>query len=945
MTVAEDQHIADELLSVASLLQEVLVGTSTTVGEGFLAALVTTLAKVFNVRYAIVGRLLPGDKEIRTLKVCADGKMAENIVYALAGTPCEHVVGMMPRYFNTGVADLFPDDELLRQLEVDCYLGVPLYSASHEPLGNLLLLDSKPLPEALVPLALKLLELFAQRTAEEITWIERDKKLTLQDTQLGFVLNNSRDGLLTSSNDARIMAVNKAYCALLGYEEHELIGKYIYEIEANESVAEVEVRAQKIIEQGIDRFVSRHRCKDGTTRDLELSISYIVELDQFLTIAQDVTERLALERRLFDSEQRYQAFTELISDFHYVCTRKPAEPYRIQWISGRFDRITGYSIEELMAIGCWLPLVHADDREHVSTGLLRLAAGDEARVEFRLIAKDKSTRWIREYSRCVTDPVNPDLLRLYGSARDITVTHENTLALQAAENAYRTIFNATNDGIFIMETKQGMIIDCNKQAMKLLGRQRAELIGSNPVQLSQSGNPDFGDEQSLSYIRAAADGVPQLFEWLCVRPDNSIIWVEVSLRAAEINGRQRLLAVGRDVSDRKQSMLELQQARDAALQSTTAKNEFLANMSHEVRTPLNGIMGLSQLLRTTSLTGEQSEYMDMLDSSAKNLLALINDILDISRIEAGSLAIRETAFGPVKLLREVERIYEKPAADKGIVLNIQLSDALPPALIGDQLRLKQVLINLIGNAIKFTDQGEVTLEVGLLEESAKVIMLRFAVSDSGIGMSAETLQKIFNPFTQADASTSRAHGGSGLGLAICRRLSELMGGVIHAESSLGHGSRFVVELPFGRYLGVHDVDTPKVEVEAIQLAPLRILLVEDQEVNRTFVQRLLERQGHLIATAADGLLALELLGQNQYDLMLLDIQMPGMGGEEVLSRLRQEEMINGKHLPVIALTAHALAGDREKLLASGFDGYVSKPIQMDKLVAEMGHVLAMPAKP
>ncbi|MCE1225309.1 MAG: PAS domain S-box protein [Geobacteraceae bacterium] len=779
-------------------------------------------------------------------------------------------------------------------------------------------------------------------------------------------------------------------------------------------------------------------------------------------------DRLLLEQQLLASEQRYQAFTELTSDFCHVCSRTAGGPYHVQWIGGQFERISGYSEEELYQIGCWLPLVHPEDRERIAAGLLQLRAGDEVRTEFRIVRKDQHVRWIREHSKCVQHPSDPDQLLLYGTARDITAAREDALALQAAESAYRTIFNATYDAIFILDPALGIIIDCNKQAQQIFSRPREELIGASPVQLSPAEHPGFGLEQAERYIQAANEGEPQLFEWLCSVPDGSTFWTEVSLRATEINGRPRLLAVVRDITERKrldaalresehrfralvenvphlpvqgydsqrrvifwnhaselfygyrceeamgrqledliippfmreaviqgvqlwvekgipipagelqlqhksgqlldvfsshamlhnikgelemycvdlditqrkQAALELQRTRDAAQAATVAKNEFLANMSHEVRTPLNGIMGLSQLLRTTELTEEQAGYMDMLDSSARSLLALINDILDISRIEAGSLVIQQTVFSLTKLLREVITLYEKPAEEKGISLQLQLPDELPTALVGDPLRLKQVLINLIGNAIKFTANGGVSLQISRLQDSPQGIRFCFEVQDSGIGMSAETLQKIFNPFTQADASTARIHGGSGLGLAICRRLSELMGGSIRAESSLGHGSRFLVELPFARYAGEQDADAAETELlSQAPLEPLHVLLVEDQEVNRTFVQRLLERQGHRIVPAADGLMALELLERDSYDLMLLDIQMPGMGGEEVLARLRQREQASGLHLPVIALTAHALAGDKEKLLEAGFDGYISKPVQMARLLAEMGRVI------
>jgi two-component system CheB/CheR fusion protein len=661
---------------------------------------------------------------------------------------------------------------------------------------------------------------------------------------------------------------------------------------------------------------------------------------------QDVAEintvsQAALEHQLQESEQRYQAFTELTSDFCHVCTRTAHGSYRVQWIGGRFEQITGYPIEELYEIGCWLPIVHPDDQEQVEAKLLRLRPHDEIVSEFRIVRKDTMIRWMQQRSRCVKDPHQPEQLRLYGTARDITQERENSFALSAAESAYRSIFNSVNDAIFVHTLDGGLILDVNQRACEMYRYPREELIGATPLDLT-SGLTEELSQEALQRIELAQKGKTQIFEWQAQCKDGTPFWVEVNLRGAKINGRNRILAVVRDISERKQAALDLQRARDAAQSATVAKNEFLANMSHEVRTPLNGIMGVSQLLRTTDLSDEQQGYMDMLDSSARNLLLLINDILDISKIEAGSLSLNQTAFSPAKLLREVASIYEKPAEEKGISLTILPAEDLPTALVGDQLRLKQILINLVGNAIKFTRHGGVAVTVSRLPDPSEGFTLRFEVADSGIGMADEILQKIFLPFTQADASTSRMHGGSGLGLAICRRLSELMGGSIRVESVLGHGSRFIVELPFGCYSNQELAASPEIAAPVREmLPPQRILLVEDQEVNRTFVQRLLERQGHQVVPAVDGLMALDLLERDTYNLMLLDIQMPGMGGEEVMARLRKEEQYNVAHLPTIALTAHALAGDREKLLESGFDGYVAKPVQMDLLLAEMGSVLGL----
>ena len=777
-------------------------------------------------------------------------------------------------------------------------------------------------------------------------------------------------------------------------------------------------------------------------------------------------EPVACRQQLHEAEERYRVFTELTSDFCHVCTRQGNGPYRVHWVGGQFERISGYSSEELLAIGCWLPLVHEEDQDRVRAALFRMEPGDEGCIEFRIVRKDQTVLWIREHNRCIEASEDPGQLRLYGSARDITLERESAQAVQSAEAAYRSIFNAVNDAIFILDPASKMIMDCNRQALQLFARPREELIGATPIQLTPLDLQEAGQAQAMEVMQAAAGGQPQLFEWPCSRPDGSSFWAEVSLRGTEINGRSRLLAVVRDITERKQAAqlleaserrfrslieqipnlavqgydrhrkiifwndasadlygfsrdealgqqleetiipepmrqgviqavqnwidhgtaipsgeLELQrkdgrpvsvfsshalqlnsqgepelycidvdlseqkrisrqlaEASRAADAANRAKSEFLANMSHEVRTPLNGIMGISQLLRTTELTAEQQNYLDMLDNSSRNLLSLINDILDISKIEAGSLPLTSQPFSPGKLLREVVDMYTKVAAEKGIELQQFVDAGLPAVLTGDPLRLRQILVNLLGNAVKFTSHGGVSLRVGRAANSPDGIRLFFEVSDSGIGMTMETLQKIFNPFTQADASIARLHGGSGLGLAICRRLSELMGGIIHVESSLGHGSRFRVELPFIE--GQTELLPEQVDHGAISapLGAVRLLLVEDQDVNRTFVQRLLERQGHQVIPAADGLMALDLLERGSYDLMLLDIQMPGMGGEEVLARLRAVEQQTGVHLPVIALTAHALAGDREKLLAQGFDGYVAKPVQIVQLVEEMSAV-------
>lgn len=513
-------------------------------------------------------------------------------------------------------------------------------------------------------------------------------------------------------------------------------------------------------------------------------------------------------------------------------------------------------------------------------------------------------------------------------------------AQKSTDSAYRTIFNAVNDAIFVHEPASAMILDVNRRASEMYGYEREELIGISPLKLTFISDQKI-EFDALQMVALAAQGEPQSFEWQALKKDGVPFWVEVSLTGTEISGRKRVLAVVRDISERRRADEELQKAKTLAEAATRAKSEFLANMSHEVRTPLNSLMGMSQLLRSTCLSSEQKGYLDRLDESSRTLLYLINDILDISRIEAGHLAINNSVFSLASIIEDVMQIHHQTAERKGIELLSRQADDLPRFIDGDPLRLRQILINLLGNAVKFTSHGGVQLLSRLTGRTDDTVSIAFEVKDSGIGMTSETIEKLFKPFTQADASTSKLYGGTGLGLAICRRLTELMGGTITAESSPGEGSRFIVNLSFSiPEIDASSANTEMEEpMETCTLPPLKILLVEDQEASRLFVQRILERLGHTVIPAADGLMAVELLDREQYNLVLLDIQMPGMGGEEVIARVREDEEGTDNHLPVIALTAHALSGDRELFIAKGFDGYLSKPIAIADLLKEASRVL------
>ncbi|MCE1225324.1 MAG: ATP-binding protein [Geobacteraceae bacterium] len=391
---------------------------------------------------------------------------------------------------------------------------------------------------------------------------------------------------------------------------------------------------------------------------------------------------------------------------------------------------------------------------------------------------------------------------------------------------------------------------------------------------------------------------------------------------------------------------ELLRAKAEAEAANSAKTEFLANMSHEIRTPMSGVIGNAQLLRFTVLSEEQTTYLANIENDAKTLLALINDVLDISKIEAGKLELESAPFSLHSCITQLIRSQEARAQAKAIALVPEVAGDVPDSLFGDQLRLKQILYNLVGNAIKFTSKGEIRVAVRLLERHDDKAQLSFSVSDTGIGIKPEVLEKIFAPFAQADTSVSRRFGGTGLGLAICSRLVQQMGGEITVESREGTGSSFTVTLPFlinSQPIPQQETSTPDRVKSTWQGPPLRILLADDSETNCMMLSLLLSRYGHTVTQAGDGGELLHHWQKGEFDVALMDIQMPVMDGMETTRVIREREKKSGAHLPIIALTAHALKETREHMLSSGFDGYVSKPIDLKLLHEELRQVLAQQA--
>jgi two-component system, sensor histidine kinase and response regulator len=671
------------------------------------------------------------------------------------------------------------------------------------------------------------------------------------------------------------------------------------------------------LERVDEAYAQSERDLDLKTRSLELSS---VELTR-------TNDRLRKS-----AETHLLHITNAVPGVVYRC-EVSATHVRYTFVSERVMEIQGFSREALMSNGN-LSAKHIlpQDQERCIQGVRNAAARREPwSDEYRIQKPDGSVRWIRS-------EIRPEPVLAEDGATVFIGIWQDVTALKQAGARLREVTDSVPIAVFQLHLSpqgQQTIPFCSPAVLKICGVTREEAMANASAILARI-HPDEQEALTHAFSSTAHNGQPWTLDFrLLHKTSGEVVWVHTECQTVlEPDGGVLWNGYLADISEAKRISEELRHAKEGAESANRAKSNFLAAMSHEIRTPMNGVLGMIDLALETPLDTTQRDYLDTVKSSAQSLLTVINDILDFSKIEAGKLLIEKIPFHLRQTVDKTIKSMAIRARMKGIPLVCEIDPHLPLCVLGDPGRLRQILVNLIGNAIKFTEQGRIVVQIkaadALVAGDGQQHVLHFTINDTGVGIPASKWDLIFDAFSQEDSSITRKYGGTGLGLTISSRLVEALAGRIWVESTVGLGSQFHFLIPLPPST---DATTTAANAQpaanVLPGASLDVLLVEDYVVNQKLAITLLTRWGHHVTLAENGQLALEALATHRFDLVLMDMMMPVMDGLEATQRFRAQEQ--GPRTPIVAMTANAMQGDKEKCLASGMDDYISKPFEIPQL--------------
>ncbi|MNM11033.1 Sensory/regulatory protein RpfC [compost metagenome] len=768
--------------------------------------------------------------------------------------------------------------------------------------------------------------------------MEIERQLRQSERNNRLTLENSLD-LITRIDPSgnTILYCSPASRTLLGCEPEEMVGMNTYAYLHPDDLLRVKQAEEQTPHSGVNPPITyRYRRKDGEYVWFETNSRYIIGEDgtkELLAICRDITERKHFESMLQESEQRYKSL------FEY----NPSAVYSMN-LEGDYltanvnlEALTGYALDEL--IGMYFgPIVAEKDIEKTLYHFNLAAQGYPQNYDLTIIHKDGHEIEINTTN--IPMIVGGQVVGVYGISRDITERTRYVEQIEKLGNEYTLILNAVSEGIFGLD-REGRVTFINPAGAYMLDFEYDDILGLSYRdiihQTALDGTPYLPEEAPL--LKAIGSGIShQGKEAVLWRRDGTSFLASYQLTPLLDKGEYvGAVIVFRDITDER----EILQAKESAEKADQAKSEFLAIMSHELRTPMNGIMGMTELLSQTGLNEEQRAYVEIIGDSSDSLLNILNEVLDFSKIEAGKMAITREPYAPGEVLESVIELFRAKAREKNLDLSGTMGPTVPEVIMGDAARVRQILVNLISNAVKFTECGSILIEVGAeYGGSPGQYALTVHVRDTGIGIAPEKLPLLFQSFSQLHPSINRKYGGTGLGLAICKKLVELMGGMIGVESVPEQGSDFYFTLPAdtlereedgeqavnGDKEASTDRDESSRQSSPVgpKFGPLRILIAEDQPVNRKLLSTILQKRGYEADLTENGEEAIRAAMEGHYDVIFMDVQMPVMSGLTAAARLRG--MLPADRLPyIVAVTAYAGKEDRERCMAVGMRDFISKP--------------------
>ncbi len=783
---------------------------------------------------------------------------------------------------------------------------------------------------------------------------ETEKSLTHERDLMASLLETLPDRIYFKDSDGRFLRVNRGMARFHGLKN---VAEFIGKSEADYLPA-AHARRTAAIERGImDSGEAVLELEEQTLwpdRPPTWSLSTKMPLydadDRIVGtfgISRDITKRKDTEAQLRQTSTRFAIAVDAagigVWEFDPIdnLMRWDERMYLIYGLPRSAGGVDPYAT--------WANALHPEDRERCEQQIgMALRGEGEFDTEFRIVRPDGEIRHIQAAARTLPSE-DGSAARMTGVNFDVTERRRAELALHETSSLLRTVLDSALETSIIATDANLFVKVFNAGAQRLLGYAGDEVIDRvtltsmlSPLELgARCAELRSGAGEPLNGAAALVDSamLGHARDWTFVLKGGRHLTGSMVVSAMRGLSGELLgfVAVARDVTRQKEYEKSLREATNKAEHANRAKSQFLANMSHEIRTPMNAVIGLSYLLSQTRLETPQREYLSKIEFSSKALLAVINDVLDLTKIEAGELIVDSACFSPASLLRTVTDIMALEAQAKGIGFEIDIAPDLPLALLGDPTRLTQILTNLLSNAVKFTERGTVTLSVRRLADTALGATLCFAVRDTGIGISPDAQKHLFAPFAQADASITRRYGGTGLGLSIVKSLAGLLGGDVTLKSTPGLGSEFTVMLTFAvAAADVLDAAEPgPPNVGECALKNLRVLVADDSDINLEVTKRILELHGARVWLARNGLEAIDRLskGPYEFDVVLMDVQMPALDGYQATRRIRAE--LGLVDLPIVALTANALSSERQKAQAAGMDDFIIKPFDALTLVSSI----------